>query len=119
MSYTVDTLEELSRPNRRLFFLCGTDMALTLDKWKDPERIFKLCYPTYVRRESDKLIENRIIEKNAFYYKKYGKIVRRIMTDAIELSSTDIRERVARGEDISSLVPKKVGEYIKENGLYL
>ena len=119
ISYTVDTLEALWRPDRRLFLLCGTDMALTLDKWKDPERIFSLCYPTYARRESDKLIENQIIEKNTLYYQKYGKICRRIMTDAIELSSTEIREKVSRGEDISSLVPKRVEEYIRENKLYL
>ena len=119
ISYTVDTLEALWRPDRRLFLLCGTDMALTLDTWRDPERIFKLCYPTYVRRENDKLLENQIIEKNALYYSKYGKICRRIMTDAIELSSTEIRDRVSRGEDISALVPKKVEEYIKENGLYM
>lgn len=119
VSYTVDTLRELSRPNRRLFLLCGTDMALTLDEWKDPEEIFRLCYPTYVRRENDKLIENKIIEKNARYYAKYGKVVRRIMTDAIELSSTEIRERVKKGKDISDLVPKKVAEYIAENKLYL
>lgn len=119
VSYTVDTLRELSRPNRRLFLLCGTDMALTLDEWKDPEEIFRLCYPTYVRRENDKLIENKIIEKNARYYAKYGKVVRRIMTDAIELSSTEIRERVKRGEDISDLVPENVAEYIAENKLYL
>ena len=119
LSYTVDTLEALWRPDRRLFLLCGTDMALTLDTWRDPERIFKLSYPTYVRRENDKLLENQIIEKNVLYYSKYGKICRRIMTDAIELSSTEIRDRVSRGEDISALVPKKVEEYIKENGLYL
>ena len=118
VSYTVDTLEALSRPNRRLFLLCGTDMVLTLDKWKDPERIFKLCYPTYVRRENDKLIENQIIEKNSYYYQKYGRIVRRIMTDAIDISSTEIRERVARGEDISSLVPPSVARYISEHKLY-
>lgn len=119
ISYTVDTLRELSRPNRRLFLLCGTDMALTLDEWKDPEEIFRLCYPTYVRRENDKLLENRIIEKNALYYNRYGKVVRRIMTDAIELSSTEIRDRVRKGEDISALVPAKVVQYIRENKLYL
>lgn len=119
VSYTVDTLRELSRPNRRLFLLCGTDMALTLDQWREPEKIFQLCYPTYVRRESDKLLENKIIEKNAQYYAKYGRIVRRIMTDAIEISSTEIREAVRAGRDISAYVPPKVAEYIKQQGLYL
>lgn len=119
ISYTVDTLRALARDDRRLFMLVGTDMALKLDSWREPEEIFKLCYPTYVRRESDKLLENQIIEKNTKYLNDYGKICRRIMTPEIELSSTEIREMVKRGEDISDLVPEKVAEYIKENKLYL
>lgn len=119
ISYTVDTLRALAREDRRLFMLVGTDMALKLDQWREPEEIFKLCYPTYVRRESDKLLENQIIEKNTKYLNDYGKICRRIMTPEIELSSTEIREMVKRGEDISHLVPEKVAEYIKENKLYL
>ena len=119
ISYTVDTLRALAREDRRLFMLVGTDMALKLDRWREPEEIFKLCYPTYVRRESDKLLENQIIEKNTKYLNDYGKICRRIMTNEIELSSTEIREKVKRGEDISDLVPEKVAEYIKENKLYL
>ncbi|MBR3845133.1 MAG: nicotinate-nucleotide adenylyltransferase [Clostridia bacterium] len=119
ISYTVDTLRALAREDRRLFMLVGTDMALKLDRWREPEEIFKLCYPTYVRRESDKLLENQIIEKNTKYLNDYGKICRRIMTPEIELSSTEIREMVKRGEDISHLVPEKVAQYIKENKLYL
>lgn len=119
ISYTVDTLRALARPDRKLFMLMGTDMALKLDEWREPEEIFKLCYPTYVRRESDKLLENQIIEKNTKYLNEYGKICRRIMTDEIELSSTQIRQMVKNGEDISSLVPQKVAQYVKENKLYL
>lgn len=119
ISYTVDTLRALSGEDRRLFMLVGTDMALKLDEWREPEEIFKLCYPTYVRRESDKLLENQIIEKNTKYLNNYGKICRRIMTNEIELSSTEIRNLVKEGKDISHLVPKKVAQYIKENKLYL
>ena len=119
ISYTVDTLRSLSSPDRRLFMLVGTDMALQLDKWREPKEIFKLCYPTYVRRESDKLLEKQIIEKNTKYLNEYGKICRRIMTPEVELSSTEIRQMVKDGKDISHLVPKKVANYIKENALYL
>jgi nicotinate-nucleotide adenylyltransferase len=40
------------------------------------------------------------------------------MADVIELSSTEIRERVKNGEEITDLVPDSVSDYIKENGLY-
>jgi nicotinate-nucleotide adenylyltransferase len=118
-SYTYDTLKELSRPNTRLFLMCGTDMVLTFDTWYKFEEIFKLCYPVYVRRENDPILTKRIVDKITEYYNKYGVMFRRIVTEPIELSSTQIRKRVAEGKDISSLVPEGVAEFIRQNGLYL
>ena len=118
-SFTVDTLEALSGEDRRLFLLLGTDMMLTLDTWRAPERIFELCYPVYIRRESDKALDADIVLKIAEYNQKYGKVVRRIVSDPIEISSTEIREAIAKGKSIDGLVPARVAAYIKENGLYL
>ena len=118
-SYTYDTLKELSRPDTRLFLLCGTDMVLTFDTWYRFEDIFKLCYPTYVRRENDPILSERIVAKITEYYEKYGVMFRRIVTDPITLSSTQIREACAAGGDISRMVCPKVEQYIKENGLYV
>ena len=117
-SYTYDTLCELSGEDKKLFLLCGTDMVLTFDTWYRYEDILKMCYPSYVRRERDKIIENRIIEKITEYYNKHGVMFRRILTDPIEISSTEIREALAQGEDMSSVLPESVVRYIKEHGLY-
>ncbi len=119
VSYTYDTLKELSRPNTRLFLMCGTDMVLTFDTWYKFEEIFKLCYPVYVRRENDPILTKRIVDKITEYYNKYGVMFRRIVTEPIELSSTEIRKRVGEGKDISSLVPQRVAEFINQNRLYL
>ena len=118
-SYTVDTLRVMTAPDRRLFLLCGTDMVLTFDKWHRFEEIFKLCYPIYIRREKDPIIDERIVSKIGEYYKKYGVMFRKVTADVIELSSTELREAVKNGEDISDRVPQTVAEYIKENGLYI
>lgn len=118
-SFTVDTLSALAGEDRRLFLLMGTDMMLTLDTWRAPERIFELCYPVYIRRESDKALDAEIVQKITQYNQKYGKVVRRIVADPIELCSTDIRAAIREGRDIASLVPAPVAAYIKENGLYL
>ena len=118
-SYTYDTLKELERPDTRLFLLCGTDMVLTFDQWYRFEDIFKMCYPTYVRRENDPVLTKRIVAKIGEYYEKYGVMFRRIVTDPIELSSTEIRRAVREGKDISKLVPERVAEFIRENRLYL
>ena len=117
-SYTVDTLRELADDDRRLFMLCGTDMILTLDAWHEPDEIFRLSYPVYIRRESDESLDEKLIEKVTEYRNKYGKNVVRIKAPAIEVSSSDIRKRIADGEDFSSLVPETVADYIKEKGLY-
>ncbi len=118
-SYTVDTLRKLYDPDNRLFLLCGTDMMLTLDKWYKADEIFKLCYPVYMRRENDEVITNLIIKKNAEYKEKYGRIATRITGDAVVVSSSEVREKIQKGEDISTLVPPAVEAYIKEKGLYL
>ena len=118
-SYTVDTLRALAGEDRRLFLLMGTDMMLTLDKWREPEEIFRLCYPVYMRRESDPVIEGQIIAKNSEYLSKYGKIVRRIPMEFVDISSTAVRERVRAGESLADAVPESVIAYIEKEGLYV
>lgn len=117
-SYTVDTLRELYDPAGRLFFLMGTDMLLTLDQWREPEEIFKLCYPVYIRREADATLDSRIVEKITSYHQRFGKMVPRIVAPAIELSSSDVRKAVADGTSFAGMVPPDVARYIQENKLY-
>ena len=118
-SYTVDTLRELTGEDRRLFFLCGTDMMLTLDQWREPAEIFKLCYPVYIRRDTDKSLDPLIVRKIAEYHEKYGKVVRRIVTEPIELSSSEIRRKLQQGESVEKFLPPSVEKYISDNHLYV
>ena len=118
-SYTVDTLRQLSAPGRKLFLLCGTDMMLTFDQWREFEEIFSLCCPVYIRRENDASLNEKIIAKNSEYFRKYGVAFRRIVTDPLEISSSQIRRMVRAGESIHSLVPDEVEKYIIENRLYV
>ena len=117
-SYTVDTLRELYDPEGRLFLLMGTDMLLTLGSWREPDEIFRLCYPVYIRREEDAALDATVVEKITAYQQTYGKVVRRIVAPAIELSSTDVRKAVAEGFPIEGAVPPAVADYIRRKGLY-
>ncbi len=118
-SYTVDTLRELSGEDRRLFLFCGTDMMLTLDEWREPEEIFRLCYPVYMRREEDASLDRRITEKNAKYQEKYGKVVRRIVGKPVVISSGEIRAALAAGRSVSEFLPPAVEKYMRDNHLYV
>ena len=118
VSYTVDTLRELTAPDTRLFLFCGTDMFLTLDQWYQAEEIFKLCYPIYIRRENDPFITSKILKKIGEYTEKYNEIVRRVVGDPIEISSSLVRKTLREGGDISKMVDPKVAMYIQDHGLF-
>lgn len=117
-SYTVDTLRELYDPAGRLFLLMGTDMLLTLDRWREPDEIFRLSYPVYIRREEDASLDEPIVEAITRYRETYGKVVRRIVTPAVELCSSDIRAAIAAGRPIDHMTPPLVADYIHTHNLY-
>lgn len=117
-SYTIDTVRELAAPGRRLLLLCGTDMVLSFDKWYKYREILELCYPVYMRREKDAMLDGMIVNKLAKYYSESGKMFRKLVGEPIELNSTEIREAVKNGQSISNMVPPKVEKYIIENNLY-
>ncbi len=117
-SYTYETLEELRSiyPQDKMYFICGSDMFLTFDEWKCPERIFKAaivvtsarCYHEYPS----------LIKKKLFLKKKYGAKTRIIYFKPYVMSSTQIRDMAKNGDDLSGAVPDNVAAYIEENGLY-
>ncbi len=114
-SYTVMTLRELTVKDRELYFLCGTDMLLTFDRWFCFEEIFKLCTLVCVRREYDcAAFDDKINE----YKTKYGAHIEVLNVKPLEISSTVIREKIKSGEDVSDMIPMDVYTYIKQNGLY-
>lgn len=118
VSYSIETLRSFTDDDRRLFMLCGTDMMLTLGEWDDADEIFKLCYPVYIRREDDRELDAKIIETNTRYFEAYGKYVIKLDAPVIDISSSQLREMLRRGEDVSAYMPRRVLEYIDEVGLY-
>ncbi len=115
-SYTYLTLEELKSEDNELFFLCGTDMILTFDQWKNYEYIFKLATICYARRECDGKNTEKIEEKIR-QYEKIGANIIKISHNVTEVSSTEIRESFDI-KDNPFLTPE-VSEYIRNFGLYL
>lgn len=118
-SYTAKTLEHFSSKDRELFFLCGTDMFLTLADWYHPEIICSLATIVLMRRESAPENIIQINDYSNLLRQKYSAKIIEINSDAIELSSSEIRDHVANGEPIDTLVPPGVAEYIRAKGLYL
>ena len=116
-SFTADTLSELAKiyPDDELWLIMGTDMFLTIENWRDPERIFSLASIAVMPRcdgDIDALTKHS--EKLA---KLYGTVSVVINEKSLTISSTDIRPLIKSGK-ISEYLPGKVYEYILENKLY-
>jgi len=99
---TARTLEHLvvKHPDRRFALVVGSDVLRETDKWYRFDRV----------RELARIL---VVGRQGFPEGAEG----RPLLPAI--SSTEIRERLARGEDASALVPSKVLAYVKERGLYV
>ena len=92
-SYTVDTLRLLSdqAPEDELIFIAGGDMARSLPSWREPEQVLSMA--TFA-------------------------VAERAGAARIDVSSSDVRRRVAEGRPIRYLVPDAVAGEIERQGLY-
>jgi nicotinate-nucleotide adenylyltransferase len=97
---TARTLEHLvaKHPTYRFALVVGADILPEVEKWWRWERVKELARVIVVGREG------------------YPPVPGAPSLPAI--SSTDVRARIARGEDVSALVPRKVREYVEASGLY-
>ena len=117
-SNTVDTITELSAelpPEDELLLIISWDTLATLSKWWESWRLINLCRLVAVPRPGSSSPDLRLLDKII-----PGLSRRVILLDKplINISATEIRQMVARGQDISQLVPEAVARYIKEQGLY-
>lgn len=109
---TVDSLE--ARTRNDAIFILGADQLADFPRWKDPERVLQLVRLGVAMRPGvpdGKLREarDRLPAPDRILYFE--------MTPML-VSSSEVRERVARGEPIDALVPPKVAEAIARLGLY-
>ena len=112
-SYTVDTLEELRTehgPDAELFLIMGHDQYGDLDRWQRPERIRALATVVVVDREG------RGLEADG--PRVGGEDVVPVPIRRVDVSSTEIRRRAARGETLAGRVPPPVAEIIERTGIY-
>jgi len=112
-TYTVDTLEQLHNrhPHARLALIMGADTARTLPSWREPARLLALADLALVRRTgvSDQAVLQSVPRPES---------VRFLDMPLLEVSSTAVRELLARGEQVDELVGGAVAGYIAEHGLY-
>lgn len=117
-TYTYQTLEQLNRenPDTEYYYIVGADSLFHMTQWAFPERIFSNCCILAAIRD-DKTISD-MEEEICMLRRKYDANVSILHISCMQISSSDIRRKVAAGESIESDVPEPVRIYIEKRGLY-
>jgi nicotinate-nucleotide adenylyltransferase len=104
-SFTVDTLAHYREvhPDAEIFFILGADQAASFDTWHRPEEIPSLATLAVMDRGGSEVSGDRFMP---------------VSVTRVDISATEIRERVRTGRSIRYLVPKNVTEIIERNRLY-
>jgi nicotinate-nucleotide adenylyltransferase len=120
VNYTVDTLAHLhdEDPARELFFLMGADSLRDLPTWKEPARLCQLAVPVVVGRAPAAISKTEIAKLSVGALALLAERLETVQMPRIELSSSDIRARVAESRSIRYRTPRAVEKYIESHGLY-
>jgi nicotinate-nucleotide adenylyltransferase len=106
----VDTLKAFKKrfPNNALVLILGADNLLQFHSWKSPETILRLAsLAVYKRKGFHRAMNNATLSPTI------------LKGPLLQLSSTEIRNKIKRGGSIQTLVPNSILHYIKQHSLYL
>jgi nicotinate-nucleotide adenylyltransferase len=109
-TFTIDTLRDIhdERPDAEMFFITGADALAQILSWKDAAELWDLAHFIGVTRPGHELSDPGLPQHRVTLQE----------VPAMAISSTDCRERVARGEPVWYLVPDGVVQYINKYRLY-
>ena len=111
ISYTLDTVRELNAAHHgtRWFLILGQDQYAGLHTWRDWRELLGFVTLAIANRPGAGLVADDQVARAAHEV---------VTLPMMEISSTDVRRRVAAGESIAELVPASVARYIERHGLY-
>jgi nicotinate-nucleotide adenylyltransferase len=115
--YSVDTvrlLQDAYGPESHIYFLVGADSLAELPTWYRPEELLRLCTVVAVGRPGYHVERGAV----ARLFPDAPPILYLELASPVDVSSTDVRRRVAEGRSIHGLVPGAVERYIDQHGLY-
>ncbi len=118
ISYTYKTMHNMKEqlPDCTFYFILGTDSFLSIESWYESEKLIRENSfiigerPGYKEEETYRLV-NRLRGK-------YNASIGILNNEILEISSTEIKEKIKRGISISEMVPQSIERYILEHGLY-
>jgi nicotinate-nucleotide adenylyltransferase len=110
-TFTLDTVRELvaAEPGQEWFLILGQDQYASLHTWRDWRELLGLVTLAIANRPGAALAVNPQIARAEHQV---------VSLPMMDVSSTEVRRRVAAGESIADLVPDTVARYIEQHRLY-
>jgi len=118
-SYTLNTITELTKIyiNTEFYFITGADSIIGLPNWHESKKLLKLCKFIAVSRPG---ISKEIVQANIEKIREnFNGNIELLQAPMLQISSTDIRNRIKNGKSAKYLLPEPVEQYIIKNSLYL
>lgn len=118
VNYSYLTMEHFKKiyPEHEFYFIIGADSLFTLEKWKCPDRLLQTCVVLAAYRDGKS--HEEMEEQIEYLNQKYSADIRLLGTPDVDISSTEIRERLKEDAYVQSIVPSAVYHYIMENHLF-
>ncbi|MEM8666323.1 MAG: nicotinate (nicotinamide) nucleotide adenylyltransferase [Planctomycetota bacterium] len=120
VSYTVDTLAELAEdfPDSQFWLIIGSDSLASFPQWREPERLLQLAHLAVIQRGGDPEIDLSVLQ-GLTTSERVDQIRRDIVPmPLIELSSSEMRERIVAESSIRFRTPRAVAALINDRRLY-
>ncbi len=117
-TYTYLTLKDLKKqePDTAFTFVVGADSLDYMDRWVHPEQIFPMARIAVVLRPGFPL--EKVLQKQKQLEEEFQADIVLVPMEEIPISSTQIRNRIARGESVKGMIPESVEDYIRQHHLY-
>lgn len=135
--YTFETLERLRssyETGAKLFFIMGADSFIEFAGWREPDRVLASADIIVAARTGSEIDKSRLPERFSprivtlgehacdinYSAERVDENGRIYLTNYVreDVSSTDIRERVREGQEVRSMVPSRVADYMEKYGMY-
>ena len=117
-TYTYETLEYLHQtyPQHEFFFIIGADCLFTMEKWKNIQALFDQC--TVIAALRGNVSEENMEQKRLELVNRFQAKIMLMPFKQLDISSTEIRERIKDKKSVRFLVPDGVLQFISEHNLY-
>lgn len=119
-SYTYDTLQTICKQNAsaELFLLMGADTLRDFSKWHEPAEVLSMASPIVVNRAGEGLPDFEVVAEyvSEERLKEFHELV--VTMPPMAISSSEIRERLAKGQPIHEQLPKELAKYLLANKIY-